>query len=62
MDEQLYQASLKALTENGVSQEIAEKASKIVASDEPGKPNLGRTPEDQEIIWEAMEQLWSNQK
>ncbi|MDZ8056547.1 MAG: hypothetical protein RMX63_34550 [Aulosira sp. ZfuCHP01] len=54
MNNQLYQASLAALTENGVPQDIAEKASAVVAKDEPGLPNLGRTAEDQQAVNEAI--------
>lgn len=57
----LYDASLKGLTENGVPQDVAEKASLVVASDEPGLPNLGRSPEDQAVVNEAMQHYWSHQ-
>lgn len=54
MDQQLYQASLEALISHGVPQDIAEKASAVVAQDTPGLPNFGRTPEDQQAVNEAM--------
>ena len=62
MNERLYKASVAALTEHGVPQELAEKASIVVASDQPGQPNLGRSPEDQQIVNEAMAHFWSKQK
>ncbi|WP_017652553.1 hypothetical protein [Fortiea contorta] len=61
MNESLYQASLKALTEHGVPQELAEKASKVVAKDEPGIPHFGRSPEDQQVVNEAMKHYWQSQ-
>lgn len=58
----LYNASLiKELTEHGVPQELAETVSIIIACDEPGKPNMGRTPEDQEAVNEALRIFWENQ-
>jgi hypothetical protein len=53
MNNQLYQAYLAALTSHGVPEDIAAKASAVVANDEPGLPNLGRTPEDQQAVNEA---------
>ncbi len=56
-NEQLYQASVKALKDNGVPWEIAEAASAVVARDDTDKPNLGRTPEDQEVVNQAVTYL-----
>lgn len=56
-DQNLYQASLKALTSHGVPEDIAEKASAVVAKDEAGLPNFGRTAEDQRAVNEAMAHL-----
>lgn len=57
-----YNASLiEALTQHGVPQELAEKVSSIIASDEPGKPNMGRSPEDQKAVNEALRIFWDNQ-
>lgn len=50
LDQQLYEASLKALLEHKVPQELAEKVSHIIASDQPGLPEFGRTPQDQAIV------------
>ncbi|MDZ8023571.1 MAG: hypothetical protein RMX97_02580 [Nostoc sp. DedQUE11] len=57
MNEQLYQASLKALTSNGVPEDLAIKASRVVASDDASLPNFGRTPEDQEIAKQVVTYL-----
>lgn len=57
----LYDASLKGLVENGVPEDVAEKASLVVASDESGLPNLGRSPEDQAVVNEAMQHYWNYQ-
>jgi hypothetical protein len=53
-NENLYKASLKALTEAGVPIEIAVPASAVVAKDQAGLSDLGRTPQDQEDVREAM--------
>lgn len=58
MNNELYQASVAALTENGVPQDIAEKASAVVAKDDPELPNLGRTTEDQQAVNEAFAFLY----
>lgn len=44
--EDFYQIQI----EGGVPVELAKKAAQIIASDDPYKPNLGRSPEEQEII------------
>ncbi|BAY94778.1 hypothetical protein NIES3275_68320 [Microchaete diplosiphon NIES-3275] len=54
MNNQLYQASMSALTAHGVPEDIAERASAVVAKDEPGLPNLGRSDEDQQAVNQAM--------
>jgi hypothetical protein len=60
-NENLYKSSLKALTEAGVPIEIAVPASAVVARDQTGLPDLGRTPQDQEVIKEAMRHYWAGQ-
>ncbi|MDZ8083208.1 MAG: hypothetical protein RMX35_29600 [Nostoc sp. DcaGUA01] len=57
--ENLYQASLTALVNEGVPVAVAVKASEVVARDEAGKPNFGRKPEDQEAVEEAMKHYWA---
>jgi hypothetical protein len=54
MDEELYNASFKALTERGVPVSAAERASRVVANDQPQEPNLGRTKQDQQDVQDAM--------
>lgn len=61
-NQDLYQASVKALTENGVPEEVAERASKVVASDDFNSPGLGRTDEDRQDIADAMTHYWKNNK
>ncbi|MBE9214558.1 hypothetical protein IQ247_18105 [Plectonema cf. radiosum LEGE 06105] len=58
-NQDLYHASVKALTENGVPENVAERASKVVASDDFNLPDLGRTEEDRENIAEAMKHFWN---
>ena len=60
-NQSLYEASLRILTEAGVPKELAQKVSVIVANDEPGLPNLGRTSEDQALVNKAMVRYWRNQ-
>jgi len=50
----LYDASLGALKDNGVPEDVAQAASKVVASDDANLPNLGRSSEDQLVVNEAM--------
>jgi len=52
----------EALTDNGVPSELAQKAGEIIASDDPTKPDLGRSESDQETINEAMNHYWQSQK
>ena len=60
--ENVYDASYKALTESGVDEDVADKASRVVASDDESKSDLGRTPEDQEAVNQAMQSYWGNQR
>jgi hypothetical protein len=60
-NQSLYAASREALIENGVPVEIAEAASVVVAKDDVGQPNLGRSPEDQLVVNQAMVHYWANQ-
>ncbi|BAY86003.1 hypothetical protein NIES267_55090 [Calothrix parasitica NIES-267] len=60
--ENVYNASYKALTENGVDEDVADKASKVVASDDFNLKDLGRTNEDRNNVAEAMRQFWGNQR
>lgn len=60
--ENVYDASYKALTENGVDEEIADKASRVVAQDDFNLRDLGRSDEDRNNIAEAMKQFWGNQR
>lgn len=56
-NQSLYDASVKALTDNGVPEDLAEKASQVVASDDGTKENLGRSESDQQTINETMNYL-----
>ncbi len=59
--EDIYDASYKTLLEAGVEEEIADKASKVVAQDDFNYRDLGRTDENRNNIAEAMKQYWGNQ-
>ncbi|MEM6399797.1 MAG: hypothetical protein AAF757_06125 [Cyanobacteria bacterium P01_D01_bin.116] len=47
----------KTLVDNGVPEELAIKASQVVASDDPTQENLGRSDADQQTINETMNYL-----
>ena len=53
-NQKLYDASMQFFTESGVPISAAERASKVVANDDPNKPDLGRTTQDQKHITDAM--------
>ncbi|MCV3216017.1 hypothetical protein OGM63_21315 [Plectonema radiosum NIES-515] len=61
-DANLYGATLRACEESGVPEDLTYKAAVIIASDEAGKPDLGRTPQDQEIIKQVLPYLQSGGK
>jgi hypothetical protein len=53
----LFTAALNALTQKGCPSDLAQEAAFIVANDDPYEPDLGRTPEQQQIIREALPYL-----
>lgn len=50
----LYNSMKKALLKEGLPEDLVEKASRIVASDDPDKPSFGRSEEDQKIVHELL--------
>ncbi len=56
-NQNLYDASIKALTDSGVPEDLAAKASEVVASDDPKQENLGRSESDQDAVNTAMNYL-----
>lgn len=50
------QAFQQALISQNVEPALASQAAEILANDDASKPNLGRTPEQQQIIRQAWEQ------
>lgn len=62
MNQQIYQAAFSQLTSKGVPVNAAQRASLVVAKDDPSKPNLGRTEEDQGYISDAMIWMFAKQK
>lgn len=58
-NENLFIAALNALTNNGCPTDLAQRAAQIVANDDPFLPDLGRTPEQQLLIQEALPYLQS---
>ncbi|BAZ14689.1 hypothetical protein NIES4071_65330 [Calothrix sp. NIES-4071] len=63
LNQQLYQVSLNVLTEAGVPEPLADAASRIVATDDPNQPNLGRSDADIQVcqtvayIYNAVQRL-----
>ncbi|MBD2302267.1 hypothetical protein [Nostoc sp. FACHB-190] len=64
MSDNIFFEALNALINNGCPQELAHSAASIVANDDPSKPDLGRTPEDQQIIQQVLpylqKQTWNS--
>ncbi|MBH8577007.1 hypothetical protein I8752_29300 [Nostocaceae cyanobacterium CENA369] len=60
-NQQLYKTSLDVLLSANVPKDVAEVASRVVASDDAKLPNLGRTPVDQEFIDKAIQHYWAGQ-
>ena len=52
---ELHQAYQIALEGAGVPTNLASLCAEIVAEDDPSKPDLGRTKEDQHLITSSME-------
>ena len=61
-NQEIYEASFKALTERGVPVSAAEKASEVVTKDNPSLPDLGRSLEDQRKVQDAMTWLFAVQR
>ncbi len=61
-NQNLYSSCRKACEERGVPEDLTEKASMIIASDEAGKPDLGRTDQDQAVIKQVLPYLQSGGK
>jgi hypothetical protein len=59
-NENLFTAAINALTNSGCPTELAQLAAQIVANDDPLQPDLGRTPQEQQIIQEVLPYLQSN--
>ncbi len=58
-NENLFTAAINALTNNGCPTELAQLAAEIVANDDPFLADLGRTPEQKQIIQETLPYLQS---
>ncbi|MFM6122913.1 MAG: hypothetical protein ACKPEO_27825 [Sphaerospermopsis kisseleviana] len=48
------QAYQQALESSGIPPELATKAAEIITRDDPDKPNLGRSKEDQDLINQSL--------
>ncbi len=60
MDTEIYQTTKETLEKLNVPEDLADVASKIIATDDPSKPNLGRSAADTEICRQVVEII--NQK
>ncbi|MFB2983888.1 hypothetical protein [Microseira sp. BLCC-F43] len=54
---EMYKATRNAILEAGAPVEVAEKAALVIAKDDPGQPNLGRTSDDQSAVTAAWHYL-----
>jgi hypothetical protein len=64
-NQRVYETSLDALLTANVPREIAETASKVLASDDASQPNAGRTADDQEVVNQVVTILnegWRNEQ
>ncbi len=61
MNEKLYQTTKAALTQLNVPNDLADAASRIIATDDPSQPNLGRSPADTEVCMQVA-QIINSQK
>ncbi|BAY42188.1 hypothetical protein NIES2111_65840 (plasmid) [Nostoc sp. NIES-2111] len=59
MSDNIFSVTLNALIINGCPEELAQSAAFIVANDDPLQADLGRTPEQQLLIQEALPYLQS---
>jgi hypothetical protein len=55
LNQQLYKASYEVLTQQGVPEPLADAASRVIATDEAGKPNLGRNEDDIQVCHAVMD-------
>jgi hypothetical protein len=58
LNQNLYQASLEALTNVGIPEPLADAASRVVATDDASQPNLGRNDADIEVC-KAVAEIYS---
>jgi hypothetical protein len=61
LNSNLYRATVHACYDRGVPDDLTFAAARIIATDEAGKPDLGRSAEDQEIIKQVLPYLHSRE-
>ncbi|WP_066423320.1 hypothetical protein [Anabaena sp. 4-3] len=61
-NDNLFFAAFGELIERGCPAELAGEAATVVANDDPTLPNLGRTPQDQSVIQQALPYLQGERK
>lgn len=61
-DPNLWSATIRACEESGVPEDLTYKAAVIIASDDAGAKDLGRTALDQEIIKQVLPYLQSRDR
>jgi hypothetical protein len=59
MNDSLKLAAEKSLIDAGVPVNLATQCAEIVAKDDPSKPNLGRTQDEQHLINSSLEWMKS---
>ena len=52
-NQEQYESYLKQMSDAGIPVSIAKDAAFVVANDQVGKPNLGRTEDDQRKVTDA---------
>ncbi len=57
MNVELYQATKATLTQLNVPDDLVDAASRVIATDDPSQPNLGRSPADTEVCKQVVESI-----
>ncbi|WP_066376125.1 hypothetical protein [Anabaena sp. CA = ATCC 33047] len=61
-NDNLFFAAFSELIERGCPTDLAGEAATVVANDDPTKHDLGRTPQDQSVIQQALPYLQRERK
>jgi hypothetical protein len=53
-NQEQYESYLQQMTDKGIPVSAAKDAAFVIANDQTGEPNLGRTEQDQQKVGDAM--------